>query len=103
MMEAIRNGLMKPIDIDRFDASSGGVSHPARTQPAFGQLVSDVLADTVSALKTAETTSTAALEGKASIQQVVDAVMQAERQLQTTLAIRDKVVAAYMDITRMQI
>jgi flagellar hook-basal body complex protein FliE len=29
--------------------------------------------------------------------------MQAERQLQTTLAIRDKVVAAYMDITRMQI
>jgi flagellar hook-basal body complex protein FliE len=65
--------------------------------------VHDVLSETVTALRTAETTSTAALEGKASIQEVVDAVMRAERQLQTTLAIRDKVVAAYLDITRMQI
>jgi flagellar hook-basal body complex protein FliE len=100
MMEAIRAGLTASATTKHRDAASPSAS---QAQPGFGQMVNDVLIDTVNALRTAETTSTAALEGKASIQEVVDAVMQAERQLQTTLAIRDKVVAAYLDITRMQI
>lgn len=99
-MDVIRTGLPAAVAYGKRDIAA---PVGAEAQPGFGQVVNDVLADTVSALRTAETTSTAALEGKASIQQVVDAVMQAERQLQTTLAIRDKVVAAYMDITRMQI
>ena len=44
-----------------------------------------------------------ALQGKASVQQVVEAVMSAERQLQTAIAVRDKVVAAYLEISRMAI
>jgi len=45
----------------------------------------------------------AGIEGKASVQQVVDSVMSAERTLQTGIAIRDKAVAAYQQISQMQI
>jgi flagellar hook-basal body complex protein FliE len=43
------------------------------------------------------------LEGKANVQQVVENVMSAERTLQTTLAIRDKTVAAWQQISQMPI
>ena len=51
----------------------------------------------------AETMSMAGIQGKASVQQVVEAVMSAEQTLQGAVAIRDKVVAAYLEISRMQI
>jgi flagellar hook-basal body complex protein FliE len=76
------------------DANVGG---------SFSKMMSGALSDAASALKTAEATSAQAMEGKASIQQVVDTVMDAERQLQTILTIRDKVVAAYQEISRTSI
>jgi flagellar hook-basal body complex protein FliE len=66
----------------------------------FAKAMSDALTDTLTAVRSAEETSAAALQGKASIQDVVETVMQAERQLQTILAIRDKVVAAYQELNR---
>ena len=45
----------------------------------------------------------AAIEGKASTQQAVMATMEAEKTLQAALAIRDKVVSAFLEISRMQI
>ena len=54
-------------------------------------------------MKGAETTSVAGLANKASVQQVVEAVMAAEQTLQTVIAIRDKAVAAYLEISRMSI
>ena len=59
--------------------------------------------DALKTLRTAESTSMAALEGKASASEVVTSVMSAERMLQTTLAIRDKAVSAYQQISQMQI
>ena len=41
--------------------------------------------------------------GKANTREVVDAVMQAEQSLQTAIAFRDKIVNAYLEITKMQI
>ena len=41
------------------------------------------------------------MQGKASVQQVVEAVMSAEQTLQSAIAIRDKVVAAYLELSRM--
>jgi flagellar hook-basal body complex protein FliE len=43
------------------------------------------------------------VQGRATTQQVVEAVMHAEHTLQSAVAIRDKVVAAYLEISRMQI
>lgn len=66
----------------------------------FVKLISHAFSNTSDALQAAEATSAQALEGKASIQQVVEAMMHAERELQTVLAIRDKIVGAYLEISR---
>ena len=54
-------------------------------------------------LRKGEATGIAAIEGKASAQQAVMATMQAEQSLQAALAIRDKIVSAFLEISRMQI
>ena len=69
----------------------------------FGEVMAQASGEVLSSLKTAESTSMAGIEGKASVQQVVDSVMSAERTLQTGIAIRDKAVAAYQQISQMQI
>jgi flagellar hook-basal body complex protein FliE len=69
----------------------------------FSQALASAASDAVKTLKTAETTSIAGLQGKASVQQVTESVMGAERTLQTSLAIRDKAVSAYQQISQMQI
>ena len=43
------------------------------------------------------------LQGRASVQHVVESVMSAERSLQTVVAIRDKIVSAYQSISQMAI
>jgi flagellar hook-basal body complex protein FliE len=72
-------------------------------QADFGQMLSSLVADTVDALGKSEATAMAGIQGKASVQQVVEAVMQAEQALHTALAVRDKVVGAYQEISRMSI
>jgi flagellar hook-basal body complex protein FliE len=69
----------------------------------FGQMLTQVTSDAVNNLKTGEATAISGLQGKATIQQVVEAVSGAQTSLQTVLAIRDKAVSAYQDITRMSI
>ena len=54
-------------------------------------------------MKSAETTSIAAVHGNASIQQVAEAVLAAELTLQSAIAVRDKVTAAYLELSRMAI
>jgi flagellar hook-basal body complex protein FliE len=43
------------------------------------------------------------IQGQAPVKDVVQAVMQAQTSLQTALAIRDKVVTTYQELTRMSI
>lgn len=69
----------------------------------FGTALSQVAADAAQSLKTAETVSVAGMEGRASAQKVVEAVLDAEQNLQAAIAIRDKVVNAYLELTRMAI
>jgi flagellar hook-basal body complex protein FliE len=69
----------------------------------FAALITGALSDTVSALRTAEATSVAAVDGKASTQQVVESIMAAERHVQLALAVREKIVAAYLELSRMPI
>lgn len=83
----------------------GGATTPASTTPApkadFSSVLSDVANDTVGRLKKAESVSTAGLQGQASAQQVVEAVSSAQQSLQMALAVRDKVVSAYQEVSRM--
>lgn len=68
---------------------------------------SDVMAQLASgvrtSLRTGEATAIQGIQGKASAQQVVEAVLSAEQSLQTAIAVRDKVVAAYLELSRMPI
>jgi flagellar hook-basal body complex protein FliE len=72
-------------------------------QADFADTLASMAADAISTIKAGETTATAGMKGQASLQQVVQAVMMAEQTLQTVVAVRDKVVSAYQEISRMQI
>ena len=59
--------------------------------------------DAVTTVQSAEATSIRGINGQATTQAVVEAVMEAERTLQTAVSIRDKAVSAYMELSRMAI
>jgi len=69
----------------------------------FGDIMAQFATQARDALRVGESTSIAGIQGTASAQQVVEAVMSAEQSLQTVVAIRDKVVAAYLELSRMPI
>jgi flagellar hook-basal body complex protein FliE len=73
------------------------------TDVDFGAMLTQLASNAANAVRHAETTSIAGIQGAASVQQVVEAVMAAEQTLQGAVAIRDKVVAAYLELSRMQI
>lgn len=84
---------------------SGSAPAPsgAVTAKSFGEALAGVANDAIGTLKGAETMSAQALQGKADTREVVDAVMNAEQALQAAIAIRDKIVSSYLEISRMQI
>ena len=54
-------------------------------------------------LRHAEAVSISGIKGMASTQEVVEKVMAAEQSLQAAIAVRDKVVSAYLEVSRMAI
>jgi len=70
---------------------------------SFGDLLSGVLSDASTAGRSAELKASGAVQGKGDLVDVVTAVQAAEVSLETVVAIRDKVIAAYQDIMRMPI
>lgn len=88
-------------------AAAHGRPRPATAEPAaapsFAGLVREELTAAVGSLERSEATSVAGLLGKASVQQVVEAVSMAELSLQKVTAVRDRVIAAYQEIARMPV
>ncbi len=87
-------------------ALSGAVQNsvaPAVDGASFGQMLDQLSTGVVDSLKASEAASISGVQGKASVQQVVDTIMSAERTLQTAIAVRDKAVSAYQEISRMAI
>jgi flagellar hook-basal body complex protein FliE len=85
----------------------GGAERPANVVGGdgadFGAMLSQLGANAANVVRHAEATAVAGIQGSATVQQVVEAVMSAEQTLQGAVAIRDKVVAAYLELSRMQI
>ena len=73
------------------------------TSEGFEKILNGLGANAFEALRTGEATAIAAIEGKVTTQQAVMATMEAEKSLQAALAIRDKIVNAFLEISRMQI
>lgn len=76
---------------------------PGTPQASFGEVFREVASTAYDQLRSAESVSLAGLNGRASAQEVTQAVMAAELTLQTGVAVRDRAIAAYQDITRMPI
>jgi flagellar hook-basal body complex protein FliE len=70
---------------------------------AFSSLLGRALDGAVSTGKQADAQAMQALSGHGDLTHVVTAVSQAELALQTTVAIRDRVLQAYQDIIKMPI
>lgn len=69
----------------------------------FSAAMSRALASVVDTARGAEQGAMQAISGGGNITDVVTAVAKAELALQTTVAVRDRVVQAYQDIMRMPI
>jgi flagellar hook-basal body complex protein FliE len=92
-------GINRPAGLagaDKAGASEG-------TGNGFGAMVAQMVTDTASSLRGAETASARQVAGKGDLIDVVTAMGAAETALDTVVAVRDRVVSAYSDIMRMQI
>lgn len=84
-------------------ARAGGAVVATGGGEDFSTVLEKLVNDAVGTLKAGEATSLKGVKGQASVQEVVEAVMAAEQTLQAGIAIRDKVVSAYLEISRMAI
>lgn len=75
----------------------------AAPAPRFESLLRAEVQGARDALQKSEAAAVEALSGKASLQQVVEAVTEAELSLQKMTAVRDRVISAYQEIMRMPI
>ena len=102
-------GAIRPLDFKSIGESSslfeGGASAASAASPtaSFASVLNDMATQAVGTMEKAEQVSLKALQGDADTREVVDAVMNAEQTLQAAVAIRDKIISAYMEISRMSI
>ncbi|MCJ8506404.1 flagellar hook-basal body complex protein FliE [Rhizobium lemnae] len=102
-------GLSMTRDLGEVTSSSsaasafGAAGSAASTGASFSEVLGNMAVDAANSLKSAEAISFDGITGKANTREVVDAVLQAQQSLQTAIAFRDKIVSAYLDITKMQI
>ena len=77
----------------------------SRTLPGgnFSDFLSGAVKDSISTIRQGETMATKQAAGQANIVDVVNSVNAAELTLNTVVAVRDKVVAAYQSIMNMPI
>lgn len=70
---------------------------------SFADLIRGVAKDTIEASKLGEASAMGALTKETSLVDIVTAVTNAEVALETAVAVRDRVIAAYQEIIRMPI
>jgi flagellar hook-basal body complex protein FliE len=83
-----------------------GVAAPptaAAAGPSFTEMLGQIISAGVNTIQGGEATAIQGMTGAAPPFKVVEAVMEAQRTLQEGLSIRDKVVSAYQEISRMTI
>lgn len=82
--------------------SSTATAAPA-SDTDFGSMVSQAATSALQTVRNSEQVATAGVNGTADVQQVVQALSDAELTMQTVVAVRDKVLGAYNDIMKMTI
>jgi flagellar hook-basal body complex protein FliE len=87
----------KSLDVGATSATSatGGTS--------FVDAIGKAFTDSIASVQSGEAAAIQGLQGGMAPYKVVDSIMGAQRTLQSMLAIRDKAVSAYQEISRMAI
>ena len=83
--------------IDATAAPAGG------SGGAFGTMLGDLVSQAIASGREADAQSAQAISGQGDLTHVVTAVSRAQLALQTTVAVRDRVLQAYQDIIKMPI
>jgi flagellar hook-basal body complex protein FliE len=88
--------------------SVGNATGPVRgtsavNPPDFAAMIGEAISQLSGQLRSAELASKEALTGRADTGEVVQKIITAEQTLQTSIAVRDKIVSAYLEISRMTI
>ncbi len=81
----------------------GAAAANAMGAPNFGEVLNNVLSDTIHQSRQAESQIVAGVQGKTDLVNVVTAISSAETSLQTVMAVRDQVISAYQQVMQMQI
>jgi flagellar hook-basal body complex protein FliE len=81
----------------------GGAGGDTKGGESFGTLLQNAASGVANALGKSEKESLQAVTGNANLTAVTEAVTNAQMALQTIVAVRDKVIAAYQDILKMPI
>jgi len=84
-------------------AAAKTAAAPAAGTPDFARFLAEELHKAAETFAKGEEVARAGLAGKASVQEVVEAVAAAEMALRRVQAVRDRVIAAYQEIMRMPI
>jgi flagellar hook-basal body complex protein FliE len=99
------SGISGKLELDSTSGmeSAAASASTSTSAPSFGQTLAQVVSDAINTVQAGEAASIQGLQGNMAPFKVVEAVMDAQRTLQSTLAIRDKAVAAYQEVSRMTI
>lgn len=98
-----RNALSKLTETVNQGSTAAAAPAAAVGQPSFDNVLSQLASSVSGKLQNAEAVSMKSMTGDVPTRDVVNAVMDAEQSLQTAIAIRDKIVQAYLEISRMPI
>jgi flagellar hook-basal body complex protein FliE len=83
--------------------AAGTAPRPDATGAGFGDMLAQAAGDLTQTLHQGEAASLQAATGKADLNQVVMAVNNAEVTLQAVIAVRDRIIQAYQDISKLAI
>jgi flagellar hook-basal body complex protein FliE len=87
----------------RAPSGTADVASTSSSGASFAQTLSEVVNGAIGSVQSGEAAAIQGLQGTLEPFKVVEAIMGAQRTLQQTLAIRDKAVSAYQEISRMAI
>jgi len=102
-MATVANAIAAYANAGKITATPGLATPASSSGNAFADILKSAAGDAMGALKAGEAESLKAVTGKADLTAVTQAVGNAEVALQAVVAVRDRVIQAYQDITKMPI
>jgi flagellar hook-basal body complex protein FliE len=84
-------------------SSTGSRADASGLGSDFSSVLTEFAGSTIQALRQGEAAAIGGVQGAVPIQNVAESILAAERSLQVAIAVRDKFVSAYLEISRMQV